>query len=127
MSPARMSRLESATRVVLEFYAAFNRHDVAGMMRLISDDCVFETATPTPDGTVVAGKEAVTRFWQNFFRASPKAHIEIEDIFGLGLRCIMRWKYDWTDETGKKGHVRGVDVFQVQGGLICEKLSYVKG
>ncbi|MBI4731025.1 MAG: nuclear transport factor 2 family protein [Chloroflexi bacterium] len=127
MSPARMSRIESATRIVLDFYAAFNHHDVAGMMRLISDDCIFETATPIPDGTVVAGKEAITRFWQDFFRESPKAHIEIEDIFGLGLRCIMRWKYEWADTAGKKGHVRGADLFQVRNGSICERLSYVKG
>lgn len=32
MSPTRMSRLESAMRLVLAFHEAFNRHDVAGMM-----------------------------------------------------------------------------------------------
>lgn len=127
MSPTRMSRIESALRVVLEFNEAFNRQDVAGMMALMSDDCVFENTTPAPDGTVYSGKEAVSRFWQDFFRESPHAHIEIEEIFGLGLRCIMRWRYDWTDAAGQKGHVRGVDIFQIRNGLICEKLSYVKG
>ena len=62
MSPARMSRLESAIRVVLEFNEAFNRHDVAGMMQLMSDDCIFENTNPAPDGAVYSGKEAVTRF-----------------------------------------------------------------
>ncbi|MBI5032890.1 MAG: nuclear transport factor 2 family protein [Chloroflexi bacterium] len=127
MSPARMSRLESAMRVVLEFNDAFNRHDVSAMMRLMSDDCVFENTAPAPDGTVYSGKQAVTQFWQDLFRESPHAHIEIEDIFGLGERCIMRWRYDWTDAAGKKGHIRGVDLFQVKNGLISEKLSYVKG
>ena len=56
MSPTRMSRIESATRIVLEFNEAFNRHDVAGMMRLMSDDCVFENTDPAPDGTVYSGK-----------------------------------------------------------------------
>ena len=46
MSPIRMSKLESAVRVVLEFNEAFNRHDVAGMMQLMSDDCVFEETFP---------------------------------------------------------------------------------
>jgi len=127
MSPTRMSRLESAIRLVLEFNKAFNRHDVAGMMRLMNDDCVFENTAPAPDGAVYSGKEAVTRFWENFFRASPNAHIEIEDIFGFGDRCVMRWRYDWVDGQGKKGHVRGVDIFKVEDGSICEKLSYVKG
>ena len=127
MCPANMAKIESAMRLVLEFNEAFNRHDVAGMMQRMSDDCVFENTDPAPDGTLYSGKEAVTQFWQGFFRDSPQAHIEIEEIFGLGNRCIMRWKYNWVDETGQKGHVRGVDIFKVEAGLISEKLSYVKG
>ena len=127
MSPARMSRLESAIRVVLEFNEAFNRHDVAGMMQLMSDDCIFENTSPAPDGAVYSGKEAVTQFWQDFFRESPQAHIEIEEISSLGERCMMRWRYSWVDMAGDKGHVRGVDVFRVRNGFIREKLSYVKG
>ena len=122
MSPARMSKIEASVRTVLEFNEAFNRHDVSGMMRLMTDDCIFENTDPAPEGTVYSGKEAVTQFWQDFFTKSPQAHIEIEEIFGFGYRCIMRWKYSWGD-----GHVRGVDVFKLKDGLICEKLSYVKG
>jgi len=127
MSPARMSKIESGIRVVLAFNEAFNRHDVAGMMQLMSDDCVFENTSPAPDGSTFSGKQRVTQFWQDFFRDSPHAHIEIEEIFGLGMRCIMRWKYSWVDGAGIKGHVRGVDIFQVKNDLIAEKLSYVKG
>lgn len=127
MSPVRMSKIETGVRIVLEFNEAFNRHDVAGMMNLMTDDCTFENTDPAPDGTVYTGKEAVTAFWKDFFRESPHAHIEIEEIFGMGLHCIMRWKYEWTDTAGQKGHVRGVDVFKLKDSLICEKLSYVKG
>ena len=127
MSPTRLSRIESAIRIVLDFNEAFNRQDVPGMMQLMSDDCVFENYHPAPDGSVFSGKEVVTQFWQDFFRESPHAHIEIEEIFGFGIRCIMRWRYDWVDVSGKKGYVRGVDIFQVKNGSICEKLSYVKG
>lgn len=123
----KMSKIESAMRVVLEFNEAFNRHDVPAMMRLMSDDCLFENTSPAPDGTTYSGKEAITQFWQAFFHESPEAHIEIEEIFGLGMRCIMRWRYSWVDTAGETGHVRGVDVFRVQDGLIREKLSYVKG
>jgi ketosteroid isomerase-like protein len=122
-----MSRIESAVRVVLAFSDAFNRHDVAAMMQLMSDDCVFENTAPAPDGTVYKGKGAITQFWQNFFSQSTQAHIEIEEIFGNGIHCIRRWRYDWVDEEGKKGHVRGVDLFQVKGGFISQMLSYVKG
>jgi len=127
MSPTNMSKIESVVRTVLDFNEAFNQHDVTGMMKLMSDDCIFENTYPNPDGTVYSGKESVTQFWQNFFRESPQAHIEIEEIFGLGLRCVMRWQYSWVDDTGNKGHVRGVDIFRLNDGVLCEKLSYVKG
>jgi predicted SnoaL-like aldol condensation-catalyzing enzyme len=122
MTPAKMAKLEAGVRTVMEFNEAFNRHDVAGMMQFMSDDCIFENTHPAPDGTTYSGKPAVTKFWEDFFRESPNAHIEIEEIFGLGFHCVMRWEYTWGD-----GHVRGVDVFKLKDGLICEKLSYVKG
>lgn len=123
-----------AHQILLEFSTenlAFSLEESAeflnGMMQLMSDDCVFENTNPVPDGAVYSGKEAVTQFWQDFFRESPQAHIEIEEIFGFGERCVMRWKYNWVDIAGAKGHVRGVDIFRVRSGAIHEKPSYVKG
>jgi predicted SnoaL-like aldol condensation-catalyzing enzyme len=127
MTPTRLSRLESTIRIVLKFNDAFNQHNVIEMMKYMSEDCVFENTSPRPDGTIYTGKEEVTQFWHKFFFDSPNAHIEIEDIFGLGMHCVMRWKYFWIDGNGDKGHVRGVDIFKVTNGLISEKLSYVKG
>ncbi len=123
----KMSKIESAMRTVLKFNEAFNQHDVAGMIQLLSDDCIFENNVPAPDGAVHTGKAAVTQFWQEFFRESPQAHIEIEEIFGLGFRCIMRWRYEWVDAAGQKNHIRGVDIFKLKDDAIIEQFSYVKG
>ena len=127
MSPTRMSKIETSIRTVLAFNEAFNRHDVTGMMYLMSDDCVFENTAPPPDGSVYSGKPAVTRFWQEFFIQSPSAHIDIEEIFSAGFHCIMRWRYTWVDGEAREGHIRGTDIYKVKDGLICEKFSYVKG
>ena len=127
MSPVRMSRIESAIRAVLEFTEAFNRHDVAGMKQLMSDDCIFEYFEPAPDGTVYSGKETVTQFWQDFFHKFPQAHLDIEEIFSLGNRCIVRWRSEWVDAAGEKAHLRGVNIFKVESSSISEMLSYVKG
>ena len=127
MSPIRMEHVESGLRVVIAFNEAFNRHDVPGMMQLMTEDCVFENTTPAPDGTTYTGKGAIAQYWQSFFANSPHAHIKIEATFGYGLHCVLLWRYDWVDQAGKRGHVRGVDLYQVKNGLISEKLSYVKG
>lgn len=123
----KMTKIEAAMRAALAFNDAFNRHDVPAMMALMSEDCLFENTSPAPDGTAYKGKAAVTQFWQEFFAASPQAHIQIEEIFGLGRQCVMRWRYDWVDAAGAPGYVRGVDIFSLTDGLISEKLSYVKG
>ena len=127
MSPIRMSRIETSMRLGLAFNEACNRHDVAGMMALLSDDCIFESADPIPNGAVYSGKEKISQYWLDFFRESPQAHIKIEDIFGLGERCVMYWKFTQGDSDGEDGHIRGVDIFRVKDSAICEQLSYVKG
>ena len=126
MSPIHLEKSEVAIRVVLEFNEAFNRHDVPGMLKLMTGDCRFENANPAPEGSVYTGKAALTQFWQDFFFKSSQARITIEEIFGFGFRCTMRWRYDWGDAKGEKGHIRGVDLYQVKEGLISEKLTYVK-
>ena len=93
----------------------------------MSDDCVFESTAPAPDGTVYTGKQRIVQFWQDFFRELPHAQITIEEIFGLGMRCVTRWRYEWIDSAGEKRHVRGVDIFNIKNGAIYEQLSYVKG
>ena len=49
MSPVRMSRVESDVRLIMAFNKALNRHDIAGMMALVREDCVVESSEPAPD------------------------------------------------------------------------------
>lgn len=113
---------EEALRTVDAFNEAFGRHDVDGVMALMTEDCVFENTAPAPDGTRYEGQAAVRKFWEDFFGSNPAARFEAEEAFAAGDRCVVRWVYDWGS-----GHVRGVDVFRVRDGKVAEKLSYVKG
>jgi uncharacterized protein (TIGR02246 family) len=114
------------TAVVRQFNDAFNRHDVDGIMALMTDDCVFENTRPAPDGTRYEGRDAVGAFWRQFFANSPHARFDVIDLFAAGDRCVVLWTYHWVKSSGA-GHVRGVDVFRIRDGKVAEKLSYVKG
>ena len=116
----------SAADVVQRFSDAFNRHDVAAVMGLMTDDCISENTRPQPDGERFEGRDRVRTFWEQFFARSPDARFDAEEVFAAGDRCVVRWVYSWVKE-GKRGHVRGVDVFRVRDGRVAEKLSYVKG
>jgi ketosteroid isomerase-like protein len=120
------STTQATLATVEQFNAVFNRHDVDGIMALMTDDCVFDSTRPAPDGERVVGQAAVRAFWNAFFVRSPAANFETEEIFASGDRCVVRWVYRWVRE-GVAGHVRGIDLFTVKNGRVAEKLSYVKG
>lgn len=124
-----MSADESAaTRATIQqFHAAFNEHDVEAIMELMTEDCLFENTYPPPDGQRYEGADAVRGFWVRLFAESPHAYFEVEDIGAGEDRGFLCWCYRWIDGDGKRGHVRGVDIFRVRDGKIAEKLSYVKG
>lgn len=125
------ARKDDWTRTTVEtierFNEAFGRHDVDGIMHAMTEDCVFENTLPTPDGERFVGQEAVRGFWEKFFRSSPNAEFDTEEVFASGDRCVVRWIYRWVDSAGNRGHVRGVDICRVRDGKVAEKLSYVKG
>ncbi len=122
IDPAGLATLATIER----FNAAFNLHDVPAIMALMTDDCVFESTRPTPDGQKVAGRVAVRQFWEEFFGRSPHARFETEEAFATGDRAVVRWVYHWVRD-GVPGHVRGIDLFRVRDGKVAEKMSYVKG
>jgi ketosteroid isomerase-like protein len=103
------------------FNAAWNAHDLSAAVELCTEDVVFESTDPAPDGRRVVGRAAVREAWRAVFDQLD-GRFEGEEIFAAGDRVVQRWRYDWGS-----GHVRGVDVITVRGGRIAEKLSYVKG
>lgn len=115
-----------AVDVVERFNDAVNAHDLDAVMAMTTPACVFDGTTP-PDGDQHTGTDAVRAAWQALFDASPNATFTAEETFAAEDRVVVRWRYDWTDQDGARGHVRGVDLFRVEDGLVAEKLAYVKG
>jgi ketosteroid isomerase-like protein len=118
---ARFGRSDTLAAVA-RFNDAFNRHDVDAVMALMTEDCVFDTTGPAPDGHRFEGQDEVQAEWERLFAASPTARFETEEIIAAGDRAVVRWTYQFGH-----GHVRGVDVLRVRDGRVAEKLSYVKG
>ena len=120
------TRTEATIAAVERFNEAFNAHDVDAVMVAMTDDCVFENTSP-PDGQRHEGRAAVRSAWEEFFGSSPTAHFDAEDVIATGDRCVVQWRYTWTNDDGSEGVVRGVDVIRVRDGKVAEKFAYVKG
>lgn len=109
------------TAVVDRFNSAWNAHDLDAAVALVSDDCVFESTSPAPDGERSVGVTAVRAAWKPIFD-DLRAQFTVEDSFVAGVHLVQRWRFEWGD-----GHVRGIDAITVVDGRVTEKLSYVKG
>ncbi|HEY2220708.1 nuclear transport factor 2 family protein [Actinomycetospora sp.] len=103
------------------FNTAFDAQDIDAIMEAMTPDCVFEDTSP-PNGTCHTGAGAVRAAWTTLFTASPDGVFTTEETIIADDRAVVRWRYDWGN-----GHVRGIDVFTIRGGLVAEKLAYVKG
>ena len=111
-------------RTLVRFNAAFGSGDVEAALALATDDIVFESTAPAPDGQRHEGRDAVRAAWSEVM-STPGMSFTEEESFVSGDRAVVRWRYAW-DGDGT-GHVRGVDVIRFRDGLVCEKCSYVKG
>ncbi len=109
------------------FSAAFGSGDVDAIMALMTDDCVFESTGPAPDGLRRLGAVEVRQVWEELFGGTADASFTEEESFTAGDRGVLRWRFTWTEPDGRPGHVRGVDVLRFRDGRVAEKLSYVKG
>ena len=113
--------------VLARFSAAFDSGDVDAIMAMMTDDCIFESTGPAPDGQRHDGQASVRAAWEQLFGTTKDPKFTDEEAFLSGDRALVRWRFTWTNDDGSEGHVRGVDVIRFRDALVAEKLSYVKG
>jgi len=111
-------------KTLVRFNAAFAAVDVEAALAVVTEDFVFETTSPAPDGQRHEGRDAVREVWAEVMETSGISFTE-EESFVAGDRAVVRWGYAWSGSD--PGHVRGVDVLRFRDGLVCEMYSYVKG
>jgi uncharacterized protein (TIGR03086 family) len=111
-------------KALARFNSAFGAGDLDAAIALVTDDIVFDSTSPAPDGQRHEGRAAVRTAWSDVL-GTPGMSFTEEESFVSGDRAVVRWRYAW--EGSDPGYVRGVDVLRFRDGLVCEKLSYVKG
>ncbi|MCE1197245.1 nuclear transport factor 2 family protein [bacterium] len=112
MAAVRMEKIESTLRLAIEFRARLAREDLGGAIELLSDSCLIDA----PEG-VFAGREEAKRYFKHRAEERRGAAQEVEEIFGMGFRCVVRLK---------DGNRRSLELFKEERGVLSEILIYAK-
>ena len=127
-APGRADAADADVLKLLDaFAAAWNRHDVDGLMACMSPECVFEAAAGKEvAGTRHVGSDAVRRAYAAVFETYADARWNNPRHFVAGDRAVSEWTFTGTTKDGTKVEVNGCDVFTLRAGKIAIKNSYRK-
>ena len=126
--PAAASAADAPTIKLLDdFAAAWNRHDVDGLMACMAPECAFEAAAgPDVTGARHVGTAAVRRAYAAVFATYPDARWNHPRHVVAGDRAISEWTFTGTMKGGTRVEVNGCDLFTLKDGKIALKNSYRK-
>lgn len=118
---------DEAVEMLRSIAAAFDRHDLDGIMAQFADDAVFESPRGAERwGQRFVGKASVREAFAARFSGIPDVRYEEDDHFVDGDRGASEWTLSGTTTDGKRIEVRGCDLWTIRDGKIVKKDSFWK-
>lgn len=121
-----LTRTEIA-KLIEDWLAAWNRHDLAGVLHGMSEDVEFEHWNTR----VTRGKAQLERLWRPWFAAHGDFRFALKSlcIDEKEQACTFEWILTWpSPEPNYRGQAEcrdGVDVIRLRKGEIVMKRSYI--
>jgi steroid delta-isomerase-like uncharacterized protein len=119
---------EELEQKVRENYDAWNRHDAAGTVEIIAEDCVSYD-----NNTEMHGKDAMQAAAEAYFGAFPDLHLDIVSVFVDGNTVLTEWRSRGTHNgdlmgipaTGRSTEARGISLDEFgEDGLVHHSCLY---
>lgn len=112
---------------IIAVTAAFDRHDLDGIMAGFAPDAVFDSPRgPDPWGRRFEGADAVRAGFAARFQGIPDVRYSNAGHFVSGDRGASEWTLTGTTTDGERLEVRGCDLWTFRDGLIVRKDSFWK-
>ena len=117
-------------KMMNDYLAATNSHDMERILFFFTDDVVYEDVAL---GKVNHGKKELRDFFNSFFVDIPDIKIEVKSSFGAGDWSAGEWVMSGTfahssipglAATGKSFSVRGVSITEFRKGKISRNSDY---
>jgi ketosteroid isomerase-like protein len=118
---------DDTMRMIREVTAAFDRHDLDGILRHFADDAVFEGPRgPDRWGQRFVGKDEIRDAFASRFAGIPDIRYQDDQHFVDGDRGASEWTLSGTTIAGQRIEVRGCDLWTFRDGQIVKKDSFWK-
>ena len=118
---------DEAMQMLRSIAAAFDGHDLDGIMAHFADDAVFESPRgPDPWGRRFVGREEIRTAFAGRFSGIPDVRYRQDDHFVDGDRGASEWTLSGTTTDGERLEIRGCDLWTIRDGRIVKKDSYWK-
>lgn len=123
-----MPDLDNARLKTLQrLFDAFNRHDGAAVMAVMTDDVVFDAAAgPDICGRRIEGTASVRAAFETTFSTFPDVNWECTRHAVFGDRGLSEWIFRATTKDGSRIEAEGCDLFGFRGDKICSKSAFRK-
>lgn len=126
-------KIESAQTKVVDdafmqrFFDAWKRQDVDGILSMITDDAVLESAFgPEVHGKRFVGRQAFREGIVRYFKALPGITSSDRTYVILGDKGFMEATASYPGPGGKQVSIRVCDLYDFRDGKVASKRAYSK-
>ena len=124
VSPALAGKPGSAgpTRVIAEWFRAFNRHDADAIQRLYASDAVHQC----PDHWLLRGNKAIADVFRSLFASIPDVTDTIKSLDSCGNKVFVEFVATGasTGHGGERLNMRMFSVLEVRNGKVVRDSTY---
>ncbi len=118
---------DDAVRMLEQIAAAFDTHDLDGIMVHFADDAVFDGPRGSERwGTRFTGREAIRQAFAARFAGIPDVRYREDSHFVDGDRGASEWTLSGTTTDGERLEIRGCDLWTLRDGTVVKKDSFWK-
>jgi steroid delta-isomerase-like uncharacterized protein len=118
--------------VARAIFAALSKGDLDGAFAFVAPEAVDDFVAI---GEFV-GRDAIHGFFRDLFAAFPRFEIEVERVVADDGNAVTQWRaageftggpFLGIEPTGRRVEIRGIDVMQIEGGLVRHNTIYYDG
>jgi ketosteroid isomerase-like protein len=110
--------------VLDQLFTALNAHDLEAAAALFHEN--YRSEQPAHPGRAFVGRAQMHANWEAMFAGIPNFRSEVIRTVDDGNTTWVEWKWTGTRSDGQPFQVRGVALFEVEGGLITAGRLYLE-